>query len=215
MEWDLGKGMSGVEIYQLSKAHRVGGPRVKFLPVMLSMQQRVQAEAPNSVLHQLYYDVCEETRGQSDKGMYHSYIGFYAENLKRDASVLEIGVTPASLMLWRRYFSGDVVGIDIEDRAAVDGTLFIRADATKDVAALGAMEFDYIVDDASHLVADQVATFDLLYPRLKPGGSYFIEDIQNLKKFQEAFPRGIVHDMREERTFCPDNIIIEIKREVL
>ena len=216
MEWELDGGKySGVEIHQAGKAHRVGGHRVKAQSVMLQMQRKVTREAADSELQRLYYEVCNETSGQSDKGTYHSYIAFYAGFMRKDASILEIGATPASMALWRRYFTGDVVAIDIARYGAPpDGVLFIQADATAEVAGMDGMMFDYIVDDASHVISDQIATFELMYPRLKPGGSYLIEDIQDLEAFREQFPRGVVHDLRAERTFAPDNIIIEIGKEV-
>ena len=39
-------------------------------------------------------------------------------------------------------------------------------------------EFDAIIDDGSHLNADIMNTFDALWPHLKPGGTYFMEDLQ-------------------------------------
>ncbi len=38
-------------------------------------------------------------------------------------------------------------------------------------------EFDAIIDDGSHRYEDILASFKLLYPKLKPGGYYFIEDL--------------------------------------
>jgi predicted O-methyltransferase YrrM len=35
---------------------------------------------------------------------------------------------------------------------------------------------DVVVDDASHLYGPSVASFELLFPRLRPGGAYVIED---------------------------------------
>jgi hypothetical protein len=37
--------------------------------------------------------------------------------------------------------------------------------------------FDIIIDDASHLMDDQLKTFQLLKSKMKPGGIYIIEDI--------------------------------------
>jgi hypothetical protein len=42
--------------------------------------------------------------------------------------------------------------------------------------AFGAVELDLVVDDASHLVEPTRITFNCLFPRLKPGGMYLIED---------------------------------------
>jgi hypothetical protein len=35
---------------------------------------------------------------------------------------------------------------------------------------------DVVIDDASHLYTPSLATFEVLFPRLRPGGLYFLED---------------------------------------
>ena len=40
----------------------------------------------------------------------------------------------------------------------------------------GDTPLDLVVDDASHLHKETVASFDVLYPRLRPGGLFIIED---------------------------------------
>ena len=40
----------------------------------------------------------------------------------------------------------------------------------------GAQLLDLVVDDASHLYRETRASFELLFPRLRPGGRYVIED---------------------------------------
>jgi hypothetical protein len=39
-------------------------------------------------------------------------------------------------------------------------------------------EFDAIIDDGSHRNSDLMNTFDALWPSIKPGGVYFMEDLQ-------------------------------------
>jgi cephalosporin hydroxylase len=43
-------------------------------------------------------------------------------------------------------------------------------------AHFGAAPLDLVIDDASHLVGLTRTTFNALYPRLRPGGKYVIED---------------------------------------
>lgn len=40
----------------------------------------------------------------------------------------------------------------------------------------GAEPLDLVVDDASHLYDESVASFEVLFPRLRPGGIYLLED---------------------------------------
>lgn len=42
--------------------------------------------------------------------------------------------------------------------------------------SFGDAELDLVVDDASHLLGPTRATFNCLFPRLRPGGTYVIED---------------------------------------
>jgi len=40
----------------------------------------------------------------------------------------------------------------------------------------GDADLDVVIDDASHLYTPSLATFEVLFPRLRPGGLYFLED---------------------------------------
>lgn len=42
--------------------------------------------------------------------------------------------------------------------------------------AFGGEPIDVVIDDASHLYAETRASFELLFPRVRPGGFYIIED---------------------------------------
>jgi predicted O-methyltransferase YrrM len=57
-------------------------------------------------------------------------------------------------------------GFDQADRAALDRLLDVELTAPLDV----------VVDDASHLLTPTITTFNALFPRLRPGGRYLIED---------------------------------------
>jgi predicted O-methyltransferase YrrM len=41
---------------------------------------------------------------------------------------------------------------------------------------LGGEPLDLVIDDASHLLAETRASFEMLFPRLRPGGLYVVED---------------------------------------
>lgn len=43
-------------------------------------------------------------------------------------------------------------------------------------ARFGDAALDVVIDDASHLYTPSLATFEVLFPRLRPGGLYFLED---------------------------------------
>lgn len=98
--------------------------------------------------------------------------------------VLEVGIQEGyGLEMFQTLFPwGVVVGVDINDRATwPEGTVRIVADQSDPElpALVGEFApFDLIVDDASHRGALTRATFDLLWPLLRRGGYYVIEDWQ-------------------------------------
>jgi len=91
----------------------------------------------------------------------------------------------ASLRSWQEYFSNaKIYGGDIqfdtqfeEDRIKTflfDSTKKFECDVT-----LEDMQFDIIIDDGWHVYHAQLSTFDNLFSRVKSGGYYIIEDIEN------------------------------------
>lgn len=103
-------------------------------------------------------------------------------------TMLEIGVSEGgSLEMWRKYFGSDatICGIDIEPAYAgnCDPPNQIRIGSQADpeflrrvVNDIGAP--DIVLDDGSHVSSHQRASFETLWPLLKVGGLYLIEDVQ-------------------------------------
>lgn len=90
-----------------------------------------------------------------------------------------------SLLGWREYFPhGKIYGIDIYDKRGLDGerlkTFMGSQDDPKFLnAVIGEIGSpDIIIDDASHINKLTIKTFELLFPRLKKGGIYVIEDLE-------------------------------------
>jgi hypothetical protein len=132
----------------------------------------------------------------SDKGTAgdgHGYAGFYAENIPRSTKKLvEVGIgtflnfngSCGSILAWLEWIDGEVVGFDIHDPTVeiasprftfVKGDLGCQADLERLAAAsVGA---DVIIDDGSHLSDHVWRAFDNLYPSVKSGGMYIIEDV--------------------------------------
>ena len=131
-----------------------------------------------------------ENRGRSVHKWQH-YLDIYERNLacyrNRPLFFLEIGVFDGgSLDMWRRYFGAEatIVGIDINQDCAtrVDPPNFVRIGSQADPKFLHSVieEFgppDVILDDGSHIATHQRASFDILFPSLKEGGLYIIEDM--------------------------------------
>ena len=86
---------------------------------------------------------------------------------------IELEETPVEplLELIRDRGLGDSVrpyfGVDQADRSRLEGIVDRE---------FGGAPLDVVVDDASHLYGPSIASFELLFPRLRPGGAYVIED---------------------------------------
>jgi cephalosporin hydroxylase len=88
-----------------------------------------------------------------------------------------------SLRMWRRYFpNATIVGIDIHHKNVAGPRICFEQGSQSDKAFLRGLvkryaPFDVVIDDGSHLGRDIATSFDVLWPAVKPGGFYVIEDI--------------------------------------
>lgn len=120
------------------------------------------------------------------------YLPLYERYLERfrgtDCSYLEIGVfRGGSLDLFKRYLGeqAKIYGVDIDPacRAAVEhnGHRFFLADQSKPDQLQAVVRetgpVDIIVDDGGHTADQQITTFVTLFPFLKNGGVYVVEDL--------------------------------------
>lgn len=132
-------------------------------------------------------------KGTMDYG--HHYTIFYHKLLdelsKGHVKMLEIGVADprfpgASLKMWNEYFSDiELIGYDINPDAKnfeqENVHVFIGDQNNPEhleqcIKTYGA-DYDLIVDDGSHYGEHIVTSFKTLYPYLKEGGTYIIEDL--------------------------------------
>jgi SAM-dependent methyltransferase len=115
------------------------------------------------------------------------YDRHFSPYVGKPITILELGVYHGgSLEMWRNYFpKAKIVGIDINpdcrDHEQVDKNIFVRIGDQSNEEFLQSLidefgEFDLILDDGSHHVDHVNRTFQYLYPNLKDGGIYFIED---------------------------------------
>lgn len=125
---------------------------------------------------------------------YTPHYQFHFLNIKqKPINLLEIGVggykNPdrggASLRMWKDYFRrAKIYAIDIYDKSPVeqDRIKIFQGSQTntnflnKVCNEIG--EIDVIIDDGSHMNKDIILTFQYLFPRLKNGGIYVVEDLQ-------------------------------------
>jgi len=160
--------------------------------------------------------------GGGDKGTAHSYIEIYESEMTKTEgiSLLEIGVWQGhSIRMWQEYFvDSEIIGIDITKKHLLFAVPVLLADATQPIPHLDGKTFDYIIDDGSHLLHDQINTFRLLWDKVKEGGKYFIEDIigdGEMQEIQEMLSgQGIAYktyDNRQVKGRSDDIIIVATK----
>ena len=156
---------------------------------------------------------------KSDKGTEigpkHSYASFYEkylEPIKDDKLlILEIGLCDGkSLKTWYEYLPNSIIiGLDIDDKPEHnnDRVFTFKLDQSnpyhlenfvKECKDKG-YEFDMILDDGSHHMLDQQITLGYLFPLLKSGGLFFIEDLHT-SLADNGFPLyGKVLEIQENR----------------
>lgn len=158
----------------------------------------------------------------TDKATHHKYTSVYEslfDKIKDDTiNFLEIGLLQyASIKMWEEYFSNAKIwGVDIELREPVtavsDRVKLVKCDATSPDLLLHLPDkLDIVIDDGSHMSADHIATFELLYPHVNPGGFYIIEDthVQHVswKKYSK-FNSGVNSlQWLKEQTIVPQTSI--------
>lgn len=132
----------------------------------------------------------------TDKAGHHDYVRWYAQWFdalrERPVTLLELGYGGhedpekggASALMWRDYFrNGKIVVADVEEKTLTDkhAGINFRRGSQDDPAFLSALhdefgDFDIIIDDASHLSSLTIRSLELLWPMLKRGGIYAVED---------------------------------------
>ena len=134
---------------------------------------------------------------KTDKWSRHFYTPNYYFHFKKfrnkRINLLEIGIggyeNPhrggGSLRMWERFFpKATIYGVDLYDKRALEeGRIKIRVGNQVDRQFLESLSkdaggFEIMIDDGSHLNEHIIATFKILFPLLKEGGIYVIEDVQ-------------------------------------
>jgi len=97
--------------------------------------------------------------------------------------ILEIGVqSGASLRMWKHYFpNAQIIGLDYYDTEVMseDRIKIIKGEQTSKKAMDEALldgPLDIVIDDGCHQNEAVMGSFEYLFPRIKPGGLYVIED---------------------------------------
>lgn len=147
--------------------------------------------------------------GPSNKWAGNNYVDIYQAHFgnrrSEELTILEIGLgvkgpnwrsdivhgrNPeggASMKMWASYFpNAKIVGLDINPAEFLntDRIRTFQVDQGDRKSLKAFLDkvpdlFDFIIDDGSHRADHQQITLEALFPRLKPGGIYFIEDLND------------------------------------
>lgn len=130
---------------------------------------------------------CEHGTDKSSKGHFYSTTyGMLFSDLRYNTgiSLLEIGIDKGdSLRAWEEYFTNaQIYGVDIidckkDDSARIKTFIGSQTDAKFLDGLFQEIDPKIIIDDGSHDSKDQIFSFEYLFPKLKSGGYYCIEDI--------------------------------------
>lgn len=128
-------------------------------------------------------------RAGTDKAYYHTFTRFYEPYFsplrEKPLTILEIGICEgASLRMLQSYFPrAEIHAIDVNPTSVrsygerIHTYLCSQTDTSRLDRLFGALDFDIILDDGSHICSHQQRTLGHLFPRVRPGGLYICEDI--------------------------------------
>jgi len=127
--------------------------------------------------------------GTDKSSLSHNYTKLYElyfEKIRSEGlKMLEIGIDKGySLKSWKEYFpNAEITGIDIADlkQFEEDRVHVLQGDQSDQTFLKKVSDiqgpFDIIIDDGSHINSDMKASFECLFPLLKQGGLYVVEDL--------------------------------------
>lgn len=148
----------------------------------------INVDYPGNKMDAEFYKIGKNCK--SDKFYQHNYHNFYPKFIEHytkfnDLAMLEIGVeNKYSLNLWLKYYpNAFIYGADINVSDEGERFKIFKADQSKPddlnmIINNITKPLFLIIDDGSHIPEHQILTFNLLFNKLLPGGTYIIEDIE-------------------------------------
>lgn len=190
---------------------RVGpNPPVKINFAKEAMSDLIRPSSPTNVTHPTEFLEDLMFKYGTDKSKDdHGYVNIYSSLFpfhRRHSilNILEVGVSMGqSLQVWHEYFpNATVFGLDvhqpqnvIDNLAVLSRVRYLKANGydSKAVSSLDLIKnsMDIIIEDGTHRIKDQQRAISVLWPYLKPGGYFIIEDV-------DAFTGGF-HFLQPDR----------------
>ena len=148
---------------------------------------------------------------------YSIYYEKYFSNFKyKKINILELGSHEGRGLAGFYYYfpNSKITGANInpfqmKSKSKRIEELFVDVSSKKILRNLASYiegDLDIIIDDASHNLRDIIVSFSILFKKLKKGGTYVIEDIDQFKIFKELNPY-------EKQELTPLQILLKIRKK--
>ncbi len=115
------------------------------------------------------------------------YDRHFAPYRGKAVNIVEFGVSHGgSLQMWKSYFGPEatITGVDIDPRCAdlTEDRVDVVIGNQEDRGFLRSLaervgDIDVLIEDGGHTMAQQIATFEELWPHITAGGVFLIEDL--------------------------------------
>jgi len=156
------------------------------------------ADAPEPQASPTFGEMTKLAGYTTDKGAHgHHFTEIYEHIFfplrNEPIRIFEIGIAEGgSIELWEKYFpKARIYAIDIEDRSILNSERVTtgvvdqsRRDQLRRFIEIHGGDFDFILDDGGHQMHQQQTSFGVLFPSVKPGGYYVIEDLHTSLPFR-------------------------------
>ncbi len=130
-----------------------------------------------------FFDEYKSDEGRATYKHKH-YQRIYEEHLSRfidePVTLVELGIGyGGSLQMWRSFLGSkcSIIGIDKHGQLCFeDNQIHCIASDECNISSLGLKDIDIFIDDGSHICSNQINTLNSMFPMIKPGGVYIVED---------------------------------------
>jgi predicted O-methyltransferase YrrM len=175
------------------------------------------------------------------RNFFHHYTALKGENFKK---IIELGVYQGGSFVFLDQFLKPTKFVAVELSAVPipslnkyvakngDRTRLYYGTSQDDVAKLNEIvekdfggQLDLVVDDASHFYGPTKTSFTTLFPRLKPGGLYIIEDWSwgfeapyqepTNAWYDQPAPANLIIDLMEDMAMRPLIESVHVERELI
>jgi predicted O-methyltransferase YrrM len=142
-----------------------------------------------------YIELLSELRPRRivELGIYEGGSAAFFSLLAKPTRLVALDIQAETPSALEEFIAQNKLGERLRTHVLVD-----QADADRLRAILaeefGDEELDLVVDDASHLLSPTRASFEVLFPRLRPGGVFVIEDWSGEHKLDAALASRVESD---------------------